>query len=159
MYFLFSKNNVNFQYTILLAKDYDDLVKKFTDYILISDIDDKIKLVEYKETDIIISLIDADDNFYYKKIDYQIENFKKLYVLEFIQEKNYGKNPPLVYIKYAYDIIDILKIAKDIVINETEYVDYDDITNMNNKLIKNGYYQIETGKTCECGMFLWILKF
>ena len=127
MYLLFSKTAVNLQYAILLAENVDDLLKKFRDYILISDIDDKIKLLEYKENDIIFSLIDADNNFYYKKIDNQSENLKKLYVLQFIEERNYEKN---LYIKYANDIIDILEIAKYIVISKSEYVDYDDITNI-----------------------------
>jgi|LakMenEpi03Aug12_release.lakeMendotaPanAssembly.Ray.scaffolds.fasta_scaffold235312_3 hypothetical protein len=155
MYLLFSKTAVNLQYAILLAEDDDDLLKKFRDYILISDIDDKIKLIEYKENDIMFSLIDADNNFYYKKLDNQSENLKKLYVLEFIEESNYGKK---LYIKYANDIIDILEIAKYIVISKSEYVDYDDINNMKYQLIKNGYYQIKNGRTYECDMFLWKLN-
>ncbi len=68
---------------------------------------------------------------------------------------NLQKNGKNLYIKYANDI---LEIAKYIVISKSEYVDYDDITNMKYKLIKNGYYQIENGRTYECDMFLWKLN-
>ena len=100
------------------------------------------------------SLYSMDENIYYCNAELDVKRL--IYIFTFIESGGYHRTQ---YVRLSNSYDEILEIATEFFINESEDNEQSDIEQMLTELKANNAYEIPHGRSYECDMYLKRVSF